>query len=301
MSCSTNYVDLGKPGCPSKMAIAKRLVFVPEYAADGTKNKISLANAATLSNWVTKFNEANAKDRFYPIVELDNVTDERADPEVETLDSGRVIETRRGTRNFVGHAIQQGTIYLSQLKSWENVKFGVYIIDKDDNIIYKKCDGETDLYPILVDEASYFNRLVKPTYSTSEKIELNFNFRQIEDDADLRVLEASDLDSGFSPLEDFYSLLDVSGTASAISATGFTMTLVDPYGDPVEDLVAGDFSLEETSPTPGSITISSVTETSAGVYAFTFTAQTSADVLSLTPSKNGYDFSAIPSVTITIP
>jgi hypothetical protein len=109
------------------------------------------------------------------------------------------------------------------------------------------------------------------------------------------------LDSGFSPLEDFYSLLDVSGTASAISTTGFTMTLVDPYGDPVEDLVSGDFSLEETSPTPGSITISSVTETSAGVYAFTFGAQTSADVLSLTPSKNGYDFSAIPSVTITIP
>jgi hypothetical protein len=301
MSCSTNYVDLGKPGCPSKMAVAKRLVYVPEFAADGTRNKISLADAKTLSNWVAKFDATNTKDRFYPIVELDNITNERAEPEFETLDSGRLIETRKGVRNFIGHAIQQGPIYLSQLESWENVKFGVYIIDKDDNIIYKKCEGDTDLYPITVDEGSYYNRFMTPTYSTSEKIEINFNFRQLEKDSELRVLPKSELDSGFSPLADFFALLDVTGVASSISTTGFTMTLTDPYGDAVEDLVSGDFALAEVSPTPGSVTISSVTESSAGVYDFTFSAETSGDVLALTPTKSGYDFSAIPSVAITIP
>jgi hypothetical protein len=101
----------------------------------------------------------------------------------------------------------------------------------------------------------------------------------------------------FTPL--IYSLYDVSSTITAISATGFTATLKDEYGLAVQGLAIGDFALYNTTDSTMLI-IDAMTETSAGVYEFTFTSQTSADVLRLTPTENGYDFSLVVDNLITI-
>ena len=66
-------------------------------------------------------------------------------------------------------------------------------------------------------------------------------------------------------------------------------------------LELADFSLAETSPSPGAIVITSVTESSDGVYDFVIPTATSADVLALTPSKTGFDFAAVTATAITIP
>jgi hypothetical protein len=47
--------------------------------------------------------------------------------------------------------------------------------------------------------------------------------------------------------------------------------------------------------------ITSVTESSDGVYDFVIPTATSADVLALTPSKTGFDFAAVTATAITIP
>jgi hypothetical protein len=58
-------------------------------------------------------------------------------------------------------------------------------------------------------------------------------------------------------------LKDVNNTVSSITTTSFTATLTYDYGtavtkQPVKGLLIGDFDLNELTPTPGSITITSV-------------------------------------------
>ena len=50
-----------------------------------------------------------------------------------------------------------------------------------------------------------------------------------------------------------------------------------------------------------SVAILTFSETADGVYAFTFAAQTSADVLRATPVKSKYDFTGATATTIIIP
>ena len=87
---------------------------------------------------------------------------------------------------------------------------------------------------------------------------------------------------------------------SSITVTGFTATLIDCFDCPITGLVAGDFSITDSS--GASVVITSVTETgSTGVYAFVIPTQTSAEVLTLIGSKTGLNFQAVTAKTILIP
>jgi hypothetical protein len=127
---------------------------------------------------------------------------------------------------------------------------------------------------------------------------IQFNWLGTVKDGDLRTLKAP---TSYNPLTDLRGLVDTAATYSAITTTSFTATLTDEYGCAISGLLVGDFALTETSPTPGAIVITSVTESSDGVYDFVIPAATSADVLALTPSKTGFDFAAVTATAITIP
>ncbi|MDH3879527.1 MAG: hypothetical protein OET18_16930, partial [Desulfobacterales bacterium] len=89
----------------------------------------------------------------------------------------------------------------------------------------------------------------------------------------------------------------------AATSAGFTATITSTcYGGAVEGLLLGDFTLTEISPTPGAAVISSVIESSPGVYDFV-ASTTSADVVRLSASKDRFDFSEMSDGTndITIP
>jgi hypothetical protein len=167
------------------------------------------------------------------------------------------------------------------------------------NFVYN-TDKETGLrvQPILIDENSLDVTYVTAKDNDVSGVMIKFKFRASVVDRLRRYIESSSLD--FDALEDIYSLYDVSSSYSSISTTGFTATLRDEYGLPVEGRIISDFTLYNTTTTLA-VTITGLTETSRGVYALTFAAQTSADILRLTPSENGYDFSAVVSNLITIP
>lgn len=300
MSCQCNATlqNTGTPSCPSIMKIAKKLILVPEFDANGDKNVLTVANAKLLASWSAKLTASELKDRFYPLFEMVNVEDLRGDAIFEEHSDGSRSLVREGSRAFTGFGIRLGAEYTGIVDSWRNQKVGVYIIDKDGNIIYKECNS-TDANPIMIDNTSWEARLVKSTDSEVEKTMITFNFRETEKDKDLRVIPVGDLD--FDPFVELKGLVDAAVTYSSITTTGFTATIVDDFGCPIEGMLLADFALAETSPTPGSISISSVTESAAGVYDFVIPAQTSADVLQLTPSEAGYDWSAVTAVNITIP
>ena len=300
--CSDFYSSISSFDCSSLMEVELFEVWVPLYDSTGALNKISKADAKTLAAWVLKINAANNKNKFYPLPFMDNIVDERADDTFETLDSGANINTKQGDRDFEGFFIQEPNCVLSEVEEWKKAgAWGKYVIDKAGNIIFRFCKTDADdLFPIVVDHKSLQARLVKPTYTTSMKHRVAYRYAQTEKDGDLRVLPVSELD--FDPLTaaTFRGQVNVEATYTAIGTTGFTATLKDCFGCPIKGLVAGDFTIV-TSPAGASVTITSVTESSDGVYVFVIPTQSGGTKLKLSGSKNGLNFAPVEKSLISIP
>ena len=303
MGCCTDYYKtISAINCRTLMAVEKFEIWIPEFDSSGVANKISIADAKLLASWVAKINASGSSNKFYPLPFMDNIVDERADDVFESLDSGANINVKQGDRDFLGFFIQEPNCILSEVEAWQSAgTWGKYVIDKDGNILYRYCSTDPlNMFPIMVDDKSLSAQLVKPTYSTSMKHKVAYRYRQTERDGDIRVLPAKDLD--FDPLTSatFKGLVNVMASYSSITVTGFTATLIDCFNCPITGLVAGDFSI--TDSTGASVVITSVTETgSTGVYAFVIPTQTSAEVLTLIGSKTGLNFQAVEAKTILIP
>jgi hypothetical protein len=103
----------------------------------------------------------------------------------------------------------------------------------------------------------------------------------------------------FNPLTDSYALIDATVECASATTTSITFTVTDTYGDAVENLVAADLVSSTTSATSkirnttdsSDVSVTGLTENSAGNYTATFTAQTSADSMTVKVLKNGYDVS----------
>lgn len=302
--CGATLQNTGTPDCPNVIEITRHLILVPEISSSGAENKVLISTGFQPTYLTPKFDAADRKDRFYPIMNIENVEDVRGETVFEEMNSGRRTQVRKGFRTFTGYILDADPILLEHLQSFGCARFGAYTVDKNMSVVYrKKSSAPTYAYPILIDEKTWDVQLVKGTDSEVPKIMIQFQYRDSMADADLRIV--SQEDSTLS-ITDIYGLVDVEGTLDNEATTGFDIQLTTVYGDPVENLVSANFTAAEISPTPGAITFSSVTESSTtpGLYTLTFSSsQTSGDVIRLTVSEERYDFSAISSgdLDITIP
>ena len=308
--CSTGKLNTAPNSCPDLLQITKRIILVPKYKADGTVNEFANKAAVTKAALQAKFDENDIDDRFFPLAEFKNVEETRADSVFQEFNDRSKVKIEDGKRSFTGYIVNQGAKYLQKIKSWGCQEFGVYIIDKNSNFRYK-TDKATELkvQPIAVDQNSFEAKLVLATDTTSEMIMVSFDFASYELDEYIRYIAYEDLDFDGLNTSDVYGLYTVTGTATSISTTGVTITLTTDYGLPVKNFLITDFfdshggthsnlyNVTDSAAVP----ILTFAETSYGVYAMTFAAQTSADVLRCTPDKSKYDFSAVTSVAITIP
>ena len=297
MAACQTLVDLGTRNCKSVLEVTKMLVLVPLYGADGSENSISLTNAKLKAQWILKFNDVDTEDRFYPTPIIENVATERAASEFETFNSGRKSKLRKGQRTFTGFFIQEGASFLGKIEAWENISnFGFYIFDAGGNIGYNKKANDTALYPIPVENGSFDTMLVMPTDSAVEKIMIQFDVASYFKDSSINVLKYSDL-TDFNPLTDSYALIDATVECASATTTSITFTVTDTYGDAVENLVAADLvssvggatSKIRNTTDAADVAVTGLTENSAGNYTATFTAQTSADSMTVKVLKNGYD------------
>jgi hypothetical protein len=290
--------------CPSIMDIAKRLIIVPEVDGSGAQNKFASEAAVTKSALQAKFDAADKDDRFFPLSIIENVEDLRAEPTFFEFNSGRKAKVKEGTRTFVAYIPFQGPEYLGKLEEWGCSKFGVYIVDKAGNFIYATDSStKTEVLPILVDHESFSAELMKKTDGEPIMIKLTFDFRETEKDSLLRAIDKDSLDFDGLSSTDVYGLWDITHAVTSITTTGFvsTITSVD-YGFAIEGLVPGDFSLYNDTDS-ASVTITSATESATvpGEYTFVIPAQTSADSMTLSMTKAGYDDAPLEAVKVVIP
>lgn len=306
-TCTATFANTGVPGCDSIADITARQIIVPRVAADGTRNKIA-GNATIDATYINaRINDPDPTKRWYPLPLIVNVDDVRGDDVTEELNNGTILKIRDGSRTHNSLIIGQGPHYLKKLKGHGCQEFGMYNIDMEGSLIgQNEQDGTNDIYPNPIEKGSWSPRLVGKTDTTFPKIEMRFQYRLDAKDEWLEKIPVSQI-TGVNLLT-IDGLQDVNVEFSGISTTGFTARFFTDFGDwpnynPVEGLVAGDFTLAEVSPTPGAVSITSVTEstTTPGTYVFVIAAQTSGDDLRLTGSKDGLDFSRVTAEIIEIP
>lgn len=289
-ACNSGGGNTGRPSCYEVFGTAKKLIFVEYLKPDGSVNSIDIS-ALSGGKLDQTFLDARTKDvnprtRWYPTPSLFTVEDVRADDINEEIDTTTVIFIEEGVRTFEAFTLKGDPVFVGAMNAWKCISAGVFAVDNDGNLQGSETvDGL--LYPVRLQPESLSASYVKASTanSTSAKTRISFAISNLEDDANLKMIEAVDITADLKNAE---GLIDVvSGTPSAISVNGFTAQLNTIYGGmtnpiPAEGMVTSDFSAVEISPTPGAVLFTSVIESlvTPGLYAFLFTVPaTSADVI----------------------
>ena len=301
-SCDVVLGNTGSPGCKRTYLVTKFLLLQAIVGSAGTDNFFDVsAGEPTLSTITAALDNVEPTDRLFPLGEFEDITDERAEAIVQEFGSGQKARVRDGARDFSGFIPNAEPILVGKVKKSVCSQLGAFMLDAGGNLIFsaRKSEGlVTNAYPVRIDTNTLDVRYVKATDTTIAGVMINFQWATSEQDSYLRQVKQTDLDWGAT---DLYGLVDAYSVNSAITTTGFTVTITDEYGDPVVGLVSGDMTLAELSPTPGSVAITTVTESANGVYDIVHALATSGDVLELTITKSGYDFANVKANTITIP
>lgn len=298
--CNVGLSNTGTPTCQPIASVARKLIVVPYYDSNGDVNSIEVG-VDTLNDafFTAKINAALAANRWFPLPLMKNVADERADSTFEEFGDGSKFFIKDGVRTLSALFPNQSPELLSKISSMRCTEIGVFVIDANNAIIGSQTvDGF--LYPIKVEQQTWSPVLVKTTDAGVQKIKLTFDFAVEEEDENIRMIT-----SGEANMLALKGLLDGYMTPSVITTTSFKATINTSFGDlqdpiKVQGLLAANFALYNITDSL-SVTIITSTESPAGVYTITYVAQTSGDVLRLTPTKTGYDFSTVPSVAINIP
>jgi hypothetical protein len=304
--CNVGLGDTGKPNCQPIASVARKLLIVPLVADDGTE--FSILSSATLDK---SFFDGlvNATDRsaaLFPYPVMDNVDNVRGDAVTESLNSGKNIIVQQGTKTFAAVLVNESPNFLDKVKGHGCSKIGAYIVDIDGNLIGKTKDGDTtQLYPIQIDGDTWNPTLVEATDTTTQKVSLAFEWARSEQDSDIRMFVASDIETDVDLLTLGGRLDLIGNNATGISTSSHSIEIDTCYGsikNPVvaSGLVAADFELFNES-TSSVVVIITVTETPDGTYTFTYAAQTSTNVMQTRVIADFYDDAAVRTATATLP
>jgi len=305
--CSLTVANTGF-GCTPIMEVVEKFIEVSYFKADGTINEIDLTDTFNLAYFTALVNDADETLRWYPLPFVKNMVDERADSDFESFDDKTRIERQVGIRsvktiittlgNNAGAVSPQMVGKINDKKCKVSGLFG---ITKSKQLVGEMIN-DGFLAPIRIDNGSLMAILVKTgSGAITQKINLGFDWHIDVQDERLRTLEADEMTTDISLLN---GLLDVTSVYSAIGQTSFKATLKTIFGtfvNPllVEGLVAGDMALYNVTDS-ANVTITSAVEAPDGTYTISYASQTVADVLRLTVTKDGFDFTAVTANTITI-
>ena len=305
--CNVTLSNTGTPGCMPIQDVAKRLILVPMFDSSNVANRITVASIPTDSAIDALINQADDKKRFYPLPEMENVTNERGDPISEDFPSGKNVKIRNGVKTFTGQMLSLGGDYAKQIEGFGCSNMGAYIVDSQGNLI---GDGSDPAYlaPLSIDQETWDVRTMDTTDTTIAKIQLGFQWSISVKDSDVRMLLASDFLTDVDWLA-YDGLLDLSGTVvGTVTTTTASMKITNGFGSlanpgTAKGLVIGDFVLTEITPTPGAVSISNVLESPKGTYALTYASSASGDKLELSidSATLGFDDTALKTAFITIP
>ena len=298
--CTYSFGNTGIAGAVSIQGVTKKILLVPTYKADGTKNYYDPSIPLTPAILAAKINNSDINQRWYPFGELKNVASERGDSTTESFADGSLIHIQDGVRSFTGLKLNGTPFEKRNLDKWKCQSFGVYVVDISGALVGQLLsDGY--LYPLEVDNESLDVKLMLGTDTTVQKIELKYNYASSVYDGEIGLISCASITAN---LLGAVGLIDVKSTISNKSTTGFRAALSTGQGDVaspimVTGLLIGDFALYNVTDS-ASIIITSVLEISTGVYTFVIPTTANTKVLRLTPSKTRFDFAPVVANNFTL-
>ena len=290
-NCDTGLFNLQSADCIVKPSIIRKFVFVEYFKSDGTVNGIDLNSTFGETEIDALLAQTDAKLRWYLSDSISNFVTERADPNTETIDNVNYILSQ-GTRTMSGDFIASSADLAKKINSNNCVQMGVYLID-DNNGVNGVVTRDGFLDPIKL-EKNAFGKIVFANEANIFKVYYSSTWGKNVLDGNVKTLQTEvDFDSK-------KGLIDVSGsvTSSAITeATAiYAISNGSTSGIPLTGLVAGDFAVYNTT-TDAIVAVTTAVESPDGTYLLSFTAQTAADVLTVTATKSGF---SIPILTVTV-
>lgn len=196
--CDLGLGSLGRPNCVPIQSVTKRFIFVEMNDA----NRINLTSSPTdlVPGWQDKPTNTNVHQRWFPSPIFESIALPKADSKFEEAPSGRKVFIRQGKRSFTGEfwAEDSHPAILKSLKAYKCVKFGVFMVDINGNLVGIK-DGSW-LKPIEVDAASFDPQMSFADDNAIQKIKIQFDFALSVKEEDLFMLTAEEY--GFNFLTD---------------------------------------------------------------------------------------------------
>ncbi len=309
--CNEQMINT-KTGCISSRAVEKRAWVVNRTKADGSLNYIDLTSDLDDAYFMALFNHVDKLERVFPLPEIKDINDVRDKSVMIDAKDGTQFKVRDGIRKFEGvfyppFSSPQMVAILQAQRCASPCKWSV---DANGTIWGRISEDGTKLYPMRMDAGSVDVIYQLPTDTDIEKVNYSFNLHPSERDCTMRGLEASELADDIIPL-DYDGLMDVFMKVVSCSTEKLVVELYDGYGkitnpEAVTDFLAANFALYNiTDSSAIALTGSGAAfaEAPAGTYSLTFATAdqpTSADELALTPTKDGFDCTAVSAVSIIV-
>lgn len=306
-NCTSTIGNLGLPSCEPEIGIIKRMILVSLYKEDGTLNYVDTTATLNAAYFDALQYNTDTFQRWYPLAkDLKNVETTKADPVYFEFADGSKEFVRDGIRSFMAIIPNGFPKIVGKIMASGCRRLGVYFVDDRGNLVgYEKSTG--NLYPLELSQNTLNAFYNYANDSQNQRVMLSFEFDSKLQDEYISYIEAADM--GKDLLRELNGMMDV--TISQVgtgTTTGFSAKLVLDYGNaktkqPVSGLVAADFVLYNVTDSLA-VTISTVTESPDGTYAFTFTSQTATDILRLslatTTAANPFDDNSWSAVQITL-
>jgi len=288
MSCTTNLQNTQTPPCKHKISLWSGIFIGAMTGSTGDANEYADVSAVTKSGLQSRFTAASPLDRLYPVMNLKNTAPEFSDDKIQELSDGGILILQKGADKITFILPLAHPLFGDKIDNFDDIEIGVYGVDVDGNFIYQNDKNTlTKVQMIAVNTISA--RYKMATDSEANHVSVTISFKASANPNYRNAIMAAALDIDLLSSTDVYGMIDVNrGVTVTSTSEAALLTLLTEYGTPVTGLIITDFTVTDTSD-DSSVTPASVTESSDGVYAFTFTTETG-NTLNILPVKDRFDF-----------
>lgn len=304
-SCTSKYANTGTPSCIGALILASRkLIMVPKYTDAGLLNKVTLPTTLDNTFFSGKVNNADRSVRWYPLPKHVNAEIAKEASVYETFNDGSKKFIHEGVSSFKCTYAGKQPSFLSILKSGRCTDMAVYIVDKAGALVGYTNGEENVLYPFALN-ANTIDAIMKwATDTTGSNIEYSFEFDTDQKDEYVAKIDSADMVS--VNLLNLDGLIDAKVAYTSTGATAMVVKLFAVGGSvatpvPITGLLAGSFALYNVTDSLAVTILTAVESTTVkGTYTLTYASQTVSDVIRLTPTLTGFDFTNVIATTSVV-
>lgn len=279
-NCADKELSLvGRPNCVFNIKATRRVAIMHARKSDGTRNFIDVTAGAAAGFsqawWNSLLTNPNPQERLYLSADLENTDYPPSEATKEEAASGRSVETRPEFLGFQGENWDKDANSVASLE-YDKLKcndFVYFPIDVAGSIFGDASEWEDGkLYGIAIMGGSFSKQRMLATDGATNKIMISWQndyarFR----DGNLGGISSSLMDvtpMSLSPVQ------RVNGVATLPTTTEVVLTVTGNFIEgigynSIVGLVAADFTLEDSTGTP--VTITGVVESPDGTYTITAT------------------------------